>query len=265
MKLLLAKLGFVHRRLWQRDGTYRIAVLLGPPPLLGAAVAALVWGGVHSLAPPSSTQSSQAPWAVPSGPHLPASTDPPRPIAPGMALPDSGVPAGLVTGWRGTIQPVRIDEAMDFNVLSTRLAPLVLDDPSLDLGRVIAASPATGRFVGVGMATLVVRTAGIYGLTLRLERADSDRATCLQRLSLAKERVVSNVDVNLSGPATRRYEPVSFDLQPGLYPIAVAFGCWDSQQEKGAGTLSVMIRHPGEEDLRPARADEILRSEVTKP
>ena len=182
-----------------------------------------------------------------------------------MELPASGVPAGLVVGWRGGIQSVEIDATMDANVLPARLAPLILDQPSIDLGRIIAAGPATGRFVGVGMATLVVRTAGIYALTLRLQRSDAERVTCLQRLVFANQRVVSDFQIDLSGPTTLQFEPVSFALQPGLYSIAAAFGCWENQQEKGAGTVSVLIRHPGEQDLRPARADEILRSATAKP
>ena len=75
----------------------------------------------------------------------------------------------------------------------------------------------------------------------------------------------SNVQLDLSGPTTLRFEPVPFALQPGLYAIAVAFGCWDNRQERGAGTLTVLIRHPGEQALRPAGADEILRSAAAKP
>lgn len=263
MKLFLAKLAFVHRRLWQRDGTYRAAVVLGPPPLLAAILAALLWLGVHASSPPRPATAPLPPWAAPSGPRTAVSTDAPRAIAPGMELPASGLPAGLVAGWRGGIQPVEIGAAMDANVLPKRLAPLVLDEPSLDLQPIMKAGPAIGRFVGVGMATLVIHTAGIYALTLRLQRADTERLTCLQRLVFDNQRVVSNLELDLLGPATRNFEPVSFALQPGLYPIAAAFGCWADQQEKGAARLSVLIRHPGEQDFRPARADEILRSAVT--
>ncbi len=193
------------------------------------------------------------------------STDPPRVVAPGMELPASGTPAGLVAGWQGGIQPIQIDATMDANVLPTRLASLTLDQPSLDLGRIIAAGPSTGRFVGFGVATLVVRTAGVYALTLRLQRADSERLTCMQRLIFANQRVVSNLTLNYAGPATLNFEPISFDLKPGLYPIGAVFGCWDDQREMGAATLEVMIRHPGEEGLRSARADEILRSAAVRP
>lgn len=48
MKQVVAKLAFVHRRLWQRDKTYRAALLLGPPPLFGCALAVALWVGVHA-------------------------------------------------------------------------------------------------------------------------------------------------------------------------------------------------------------------------
>ena len=227
-------------------------------------MATFLWVGIHALPWPRPDATLRPPWAIVSGPRIAVSTDPPRSVAPGMQLPASGVPAGLVVGWHGGIRPVEIDASMVANVLSTRLAPLVLDQSSIDLGQIMAASPATGRFVGVGMATLVIRAAGIYALTLRLQRSDAERLTCLQRLVFANPRVVSNLQLDLSGPTTLNFEPVSFALQPGLYPIAVAFGCWGNQQEGGAGTLNVMIRMPGEQGLRPARADEILRSAVIK-
>ena len=115
------------------------------------------------------------------------------------------------------------------------------------------------------MAALVVRVPGIYALTLRVQRADTERVTCLQRLVFGNQRVVSNLQPAQSGPATLNFAPVWFDLRPGLYPIAAAFGCWNDQQEIGRGTLGVLIRHPGEQDVRPARADEILRSVAVKP
>ena len=51
-------------------------------------------------------------------------------------------PPVLVVGWRGGIQSVEIDATMDANVLPARLAPLILDQPSIDLGRIIAAGPS---------------------------------------------------------------------------------------------------------------------------
>jgi hypothetical protein len=61
------------------------------------------------------------------------------------------------------------------------------------------------------------------------------------------------------------FEPVSFTLQPSLYPIAVAFGCWRDTQESGVGKATLLIRHAGHDDLQPARPDEILRKVSATP
>jgi hypothetical protein len=269
MRRFLARLGFVHHRLWRRDSTYRAAVLLGPPPLLGGMIAAALWAGVSAISQPHGAASPPPPWGTPSGPRgVAASTAAPRPVKPGMDLPapgPDGRPAGLATGWQGGIQRVEMNAAVDANILPTRLAPLTFDDTSLDLGRIVAAGPASERFVGVGLASLAVRTPGTYALTLRIERDDADPATCLQRLVFANQRIVSNITLDLAGPKVLNFEPVSFTLQPGLYPIAVAFGCWRDTKEGGVGKAIVLIRHPDQDELRPARPDEILRAVSAKP
>ena len=44
-----------------------------------------------------------------------------------------------------------------------------------------------------------------------------------------------------------------------LYPLNWAFGCWQDQHLAGPGRITIMIAHPGETELVPARADDILR------
>ena len=110
------------------------------PPRLAAETGPQVKSG--SLA----SGTSLPPWATVSGPPTAVGTDLPRVVAPGAELPAPGVPAGLLVGWRGGIQSVETNAAMDASVLSKSLAPLVLDDPSLDLARIMAAGPSTGRF-----------------------------------------------------------------------------------------------------------------------
>jgi hypothetical protein len=46
------KLGFIHRRLWERDGFYRTALLFGPAPLIGCGLAAGIWFMVRVLPTP---------------------------------------------------------------------------------------------------------------------------------------------------------------------------------------------------------------------
>ena len=52
MSLLFSKLGFIHRRLWDRDGLYRVALLFGPAPLIGCGVAAGIWFMIRALPAP---------------------------------------------------------------------------------------------------------------------------------------------------------------------------------------------------------------------
>ena len=237
-------------------------MLLGPPPLFGALIAASIWFAVSPTKGPPSTEAGLPPWAKVSKPPTVSSTDAPEIIEPRMELPPpgpNGIPAGFVTGWQGGIQPVEIDATMDADVLPTRIAQLDIDTADLPLDRIIAAGPESGRFVGVGTAALAVRSSGIYALTLRVEHDDGALASCLQRLVFGGKRLVSSLIIDMRGEKTTTYTPIAFSLTPGLYPIAVAFGCWNGQKETGAGHATVLIRHPGEDKLRPASPNEILR------
>ena len=260
MRRVLAKFGFIHRRLWQRDGTYRAACVLGPPPLLGATVAVLAWAGMHAV--PPAPADPPAAWATPSGPRTAYATDAPRAVTPAAALPPAGpdgMPQGYRTGWQGGLQPVEIGAAMDADIKPTRLVPLATSNPSIDLAVIVAAAPANTRVAGVEFAVLAIRGAGTYQVTLRVTRTDAEPADCVTRLVFAGQRLVSNLTLDFNGPKTVTFEPAALELQPGLYPVAAAFGCWRGTKEGGSGRLEVMIRHPGEADTRPARADEILR------
>lgn len=266
MKRLVAKLAFAHRRLWQRDTTYRAAVLLGPPPLVGGMVAAAIWFGAPVLRQSQTEVNTPPPWATVTQREVPSSSEP-RAVSPGMSLPapgPQGIPVGFTTGWQGGIHAVELNATMNVSVLPTRLAPLTFEDTSLDLGQIIAAGPAVGRFVGVGTASVAIRTPGIYALALRTERDDADPATCLQRLIFAGQTVVNNLNIDFNGPKVLILEPATFMLQPGLYPIGAAFGCWRDTKEGGVGKVTVLIRHPGENELRSARPDEILRASSGK-
>ncbi len=266
MKRAIAKLAFVHSRLWQRDGTYRAAVLLGPPPLLGCMVAAALWTGLHALGLPPANASRVPPWAHPNGRGTAASSGQPLVEKPISALPSLGADgklSGLATGWQGLIQPIQISPALDVDVLRRSVAKFTLDQAGVDMAQIAAAGPPVGLYVGVQTALLAVRTAGAYGLSIRLQRSSLEPANCLTRLGLAGHRLISVLNVNLVGPVSRSYDPVEFELRPGLYELAAAFGCWHDGQVIGPGDLTVLIRHPGEQSLLPARSDEILRPLLT--
>lgn len=255
-----AKLAFAHRRLWQRDGTYRAAVLLGPPPLLACALAAGLWLGVDWLRRSTAPAGAAPPWAQPLG--TPGAGDQPHAAAPAMALPPigpDGRPRGFTTGWQGEIRAIEVSTTLDLTILPKPEASFTLDQTVLDMTRIAAASPPSGRHVGLHSAALVVRTAGLYAISLRLDRSAWQPADCSVRLALAGQRVVSDLSINLPGKISRSSDPGLFELQPGLYRIGIGFGCWHDQQNAGTGALTVLIRHPGEQEPQPARPDEIVR------
>ena len=262
MRRPIAKLGFIHRRLWAQDASYRAAFLAGPPPLVGLAVAAAVWAGMHMIGRPAEQAGSGLPWAHYVPPVAAAAAGMPIVALPDDTLPAiqaDGRPAGLTTGWKGQVLPVTVSAAFDVNVLPTPLATFSTDQAGIDLDRVVAAGPPGGLFVGEENALLVIRTAGVYALSIRLDRASDRSADCLQRFGFARRRLVSNLRLDVSGSYTHAYDPTPFDLRPGLYRISVAAGCWRARQAVGPGRLTVLIRHPGDQASSPARPDEILR------
>ena len=96
MKRFAAKLGFVHRTLWHRQTAYRWAALLGPPPLLGCAVAVAALAIAHQYAAhtPVPAAGSDVPWARWTRPV--AQDGQPFTEPPGAALPASD---GTAASW----------------------------------------------------------------------------------------------------------------------------------------------------------------------
>jgi hypothetical protein len=151
---------------------------------------------------------------------------------------------------------------VDANLLPTRLTTFSLVGSTFDMASILAAGPKDGPlYIGVGTAFLAIKTPGIYGLSARLARPAGQRANCLTRLVLGGRRVVSNLDIDLRDDVLKTFDPVRFDLQPGLYRIGLAFGCWHNQEATGPGAVTLMIAYPGEQNLVPARADDIVRLE----
>ena len=259
-----SRLAFVHRTLWRRDVTYRAAVLLGPAPLLGGALAVLLWFGVHALRPATIAPApAPAPWARVAPSAETQAEAAPQAVAPLRPLPPSapgGGLAGFVPGWYGTLYPIEVGPTLD-PVMGQAAGHFVLDELDIDLARIMAAAgPMAGRYAGVQQGVFAVRAPGRYELALRLDRASPLPATCLARMAFGRSRVTSDVGVDLTGAVSRTYRPEAFDLQPGLYLLLTAFGCWQADQAVGPGRLTVLIRHPGEDALHPARPDDILRS-----
>ena len=266
MRRAVLKLGFIHRRLWARGPTYRMAFLAGPPPLIGMAFATMLWSGYHMIAPSMQQAAAGLPWAQRT-PVTSPTGGPPILVLPDEPFPSGAaraIPAGLTTGWSAQVQPIILGAALDVNVLPTPLARFPLDQLVIELDRIVAAGPPGGLFVGRANAVLAIRKAGIYGISIRTERASDRTANCLQRLGFAHRRLVSNLSLNLRGSTRHDYDPARFDLRPGMYGIAVVFGCWSGQSAVGPGTLTVLIQHPGDSALQPVGPDEILRP-ITSP
>jgi len=263
------RLNFVHRQLWRQDGAYLASILLGPAALAGLALAAGAWWGVMGLHKGDGAQANRpAPsgWAVPKARdqfwdntgEVIGTVKPDAPLPPPGA---DGIPTGFQPGWdmyTGQLQVNAIDAAL----LQNRLTRFSQTEPGFDMTNILTAGPKGGPlYVGVGNAFLVVRTAGVYGLSVRLERPASEVASCLTRLGFGGRRVVSNLDFDIRDDVLRTFYPIRFDLQPGLYRITMVFGCWHDQEPVGPGRATVVIARPGEQAPTPATAQDLVRME----
>ena len=262
MKRFVAKLGFVHRTLWQREHAYRWAVLLGPPPLVGCAVAALVWAGEQQLSAhaPLETPGSNAPWAQWTKPV--AQDGQPLTELPSAPLPRNdatGRYVGLQPGWIGGIQPFTVDTTMEVNVAATSLGSFTLDQPAIPLTRILDAGPPTGLFIGTVRAFFAIQKGGLYAFSARLKRAGTQSANCIVRFGSTHHRILRNVVLNVAGDAVLNFPPTEFRLDPGLFLLGLAVGCWRGDLMAGPGEVTLMVRHPGDAAFKPATADEVLR------
>lgn len=261
---VLGKLGFIHRQLWRQDGLYRFALLIGPATLLGGMLATAAWLSAQAI----KGTGQQPPWAAPSGKNLYWDTGEIHAVKPIAQLPPNGPDgalAGFATGWRARTSPIQISPALDVNIESTPLTAFFLDGPTIEMTRLLEEGPKDTLFVGAAQAFLAVRTPGVYAIAARLERAAGPPATCLSRLGFGEHRIISSITPNLFDDLSRTFDPVQFDLQSGLYPIAWAFGCWHAGKMTGPGRLTLLVQHPGEPTLQAARPDEIVRQERVRP
>jgi hypothetical protein len=267
MGLFFGKLGFVHRQLWTGNPLYRLSVLAGPAPLLGALVAGALWAaGVGGGA---AGRPALPRWATPDPNDKWNSADGPirsvKPRAPLPLVDGKGNLAGYKPGPRLVTNPIQVQGSFDVNVENKVLTAVPYDGARLDMDRIIASGPKQGLYVGVADGILVIRTAGVYTLTLRHERAPAQPASCVERLGFGGHRVISNLDLSLYNQVDTTFQGAQFELEAGLYPIGWAYGCWHEQAETAPGSLSLMIGHPGEAHPLPAQPDEIVHREGETP
>ena len=262
MKSLTSKLAFVHRTLWQREPLYRWSALLGPPPAIGAAFAFLVVSALQPAAPDGSGKAVWAHWTRPlpegRGPFAEAT----RPFPPEDGI---GGYRGLVRGWLGETLPIMMDATQDVNVSGEVLTRFTLDQALIPLQRVVDAGPPSGLFIGGLRAWFVVPVAGEYAFSARLTRSGTLSADCLVRLGSARHRMLRDVDLGTDGSAVLNFPPTAFRLEPGLFEITLAVGCWRGPAVLGAGTMALIVRGPGETGLREARPNELLRPAPNSP
>ena len=260
MKLFASKLGFVHRTLWQRNQAYRWAALLGPPPLIGCAVAALALAGWQRLSHDAAAPGSDAPWAqwTRPVPH----NDQPYTEAPAVALPQmdaGGRFVGFQPGWTGEIRPITVDATKDVDVSASVLASFTVDGPIISLARILNAGPSSGLFVGGAETFFVVQTPGLYAFSARLVWQGAQSADCMVRLLAPHHNMIRNININIDSQGVLTYPPTELTLEKGLLRLRAATGCWRGQHPVGPGTLTLMIRRPGQAAFSPAAADELIR------
>jgi hypothetical protein len=262
MSLFFSKLGFIHRRLWDRDGFYRVALLFGPAPLIGCGVAAGIWFLVQAFPAPvvQPPDWGKPPLAADSW----STTGEPQTVQPAMPIPPVGAHGGLsgyVAGWRGSIHAVEVSPTFNTEIKPTPLSAFFVEGSTIDLAPIIAAGTKDTKFVGAGSGFLVIRTPGIYALSLRFERPPGPTADCLTRLSFGPHKVVSSYNL-ANQNISKTFDAARFDLKPGLYSIGWVLGCWRDQVTVGPGRITVLMSHPGDQALLPAGSEDIVRPEL---
>src|ERR1700722_15205880 len=140
MSLFFSKLGFVHRRLWDRDGFYRVALLFGPAPLIGCGVAAGIWYVLQAFPapivqppdwgkPPQSAEN----WSTTGEVHT---------VQPARSIPSVGANGGLrgyEAGWRATTHAIEISPTYNTEITPTPESAFLVDGSTIDLASIIAA------------------------------------------------------------------------------------------------------------------------------
>ena len=259
------RIDFIHRRLWRADWLYRAAVLCGPAPFFGCLVAAGLWASVGVAVTPKGPTPE---WAMPRGmqPQDASSTQPQKvdPLRPLPASAPDGVPVGYEKGWQVTTNPIEISPTLDVDVKPNALNAFSLDGATIELERILEKGPTDQRYVALGSGFLAVRTAGVYAISVRIERPAAEAVDCLIRLGLGPARILSEHAIGLVRDVARTFRPANFELKPGLYPIGWGFGCWHQERSIGPGRLTVLIEHPGETGLQAVKPDEVVRPERLK-
>jgi hypothetical protein len=261
MPLFFSKLSFIHRRLWERGGYYRVALCFGPAPLVGAALASIVWSCVSTVRTETYQPPAWAHYTRPANedngsPESPHPTSPVRPLPPLRA---DGSAIGYDSGWSMTVNPVTISPAMEVEVSRAPITGFILDELTATMARIRDEGPKDKLFVAVASGFLVIREGGTYGIFPHVERPAGPVANCLVRLAVNGRLTTSNIMLNVAQRVTRDYPPTWFEFEPGLYRIIWAFGCWQGNEVSDLGQIGVMLAGPDGHTARPVQATDIVR------
>lgn len=260
MTHLAAKLGFVHRTLWQRNPLYRWAALLGPPPLIGCGVAVLAWAAFQQWAPLTAIPDGNIPWAHWTRPIQQAGQPfAEAPIGPVPPTDASGRVSGFQTGWVVIIQPMHLDAMLEASAIQPIIGHFTIDQPLIGLAPILDAEPPTGLFIGGVKAFFPVRTAGVYAFSARFVRSSPQSADCLLWMNSNTHRMIRSTTVNMTGSSVLNFAPTEFRLEPGMHLLEVDVGCWRGDHMVGPGEVTVLVRPPSETALRPVSPDEVIK------
>jgi hypothetical protein len=259
MSQLLGKIGFAHRELWSRSGPYRAGLLLGPIPLLGAGLAFLVWVAASGgFGPALSAQ-----WAKPKNTTWAGAPGEATSLQPTAELPATakdGTLVGYRREWRITTHMFRVSSTWqtDFNETPLDRATYI-SGATLDMDRFFI-KPQRGLIAAMGAAMFVAREPGRYKFSAGFERPAGRPGSCLTRVVFLGRPLMATIEGNLIDERVRTYTGASFDLTPGLYSINFMFSCWNSNNvTQGPGRMTLLVQHPGETTLSPARIVDIVR------
>jgi hypothetical protein len=229
----------------------------------------MAWGFASGISVQAAASSAPAAWAKP---KLPANWDDApggvSNVEPPIALPaiaEDGTLKGYGKGWQVVTYGFQVSKTWTIVFDETPLASAFLDRPTIDVSQISAAGSQQRAYAAVGTAMFAVKVPGRYRISASFERPAASPASCLTRLVFVNRWLLSHVEVNIVGETAMTYDGATFDLKPGLYPINFAFTCWQGMATTGPGRMTLLVQHPGEEALAPARPDDVVRRATIKP
>jgi hypothetical protein len=146
----------------------------------------------------------------------------PQPAKPLPPIAADGTLTGYEAGWRLTTSPIQVSPTLDVDLKAVALTTFSLEGGSVDMAQIKDHGPKTSLYVGVGNGFLVVKDGGVYALSARLERPAASVADCLVRLGFGSRRIVSNLEVGISGELSKNIRARALQFATG--PVSDRLG-----------------------------------------